>query len=145
MNTSSQDNRSKVVLGVDDDPTNLEFLKLTLMAGGYSFVGASSGEQCVSLVLRVPPRLILLDVQMPGMDGFQTCQRLRQMKPLDAVPVAFLTARKSREDVRMGMSVGGNDFIVKPFLRDRLLERVHHWTNRRIEAPKPSAVAAPAA
>ncbi len=141
----TQDNRSKVVLGVDDDPTNLEFLKLTLMAGGYSFVGASNGEQCISLVLRVPPRLILLDVQMPGMDGYETCRRLRQMESLDSVPISFLTARKSREDVRMGLASGGNDFIVKPFLRDRLLERVRHWTNRKIEPPKQPASAAPAA
>jgi CheY-like chemotaxis protein len=137
MNQESPDNRNKVVLGVDDNASNLEFLKLTLTGAGYSFFGVSNGSDCLSMALRVPPRLILLDIQMPGIDGFETCRRLRTMPETKAVPVAFLTgSNKTRDDVRKGMSCGGNDFIVKPFDRERLLERVGHWTSRRIDPPR---------
>ncbi len=127
-------NRSKIVYGIDDNQVNLAFLKETLTAAGYSFVGHSSGADCISIIFRVPPKLILLDVQRPVMDGFETCRRLRALPEGRSIPVAFLTALKRREDVRAGIAAGGNDFIIKPFDRTRLLERVKHWTNRRIES-----------
>jgi CheY-like chemotaxis protein len=122
---------SKVVLGVDDSPEDLGLLNLILMGAGYSFV-ASAPAECFNLVLRCAPRLILLDVQMPQMDGFEACRRLRTMPEARHIPIAFLTALKTREDVRRGLEVGGNDVIVKPFERDKLLARVQHWTNRRV-------------
>lgn len=135
MDHIASENRNKVVIGVDDSVANLEFLKLTLVAAGYSFVGVESGSECLTLVLRVSPRLVLLDVQMPGLDGFETCRRLRALPEIRTVPIAFLTgSSKTREDVRKGMSVGGNDFIVKPFDPVQLLERVKHWVSRRVEA-----------
>jgi two-component system, OmpR family, response regulator len=124
----------KTVLGVDDQPENLIMLEALIEARGYSFFGASSGADCLSLAMRVNPKVILLDVQMPQMDGFETCRRLRGMFLLKTVPVAFLTARKSPEDVRTGLAAGGNDFIVKPFDAERLLARVDYWMGRRISA-----------
>jgi two-component system OmpR family response regulator len=126
-------NRSKIVIGVDDNPANLAFLKTTISAAGYSFVGLSGGAECLSIVLRFPPRLILLDIQMPGMDGFETCRRLRGMAETRNVPIAFLTGRRTREDVQQGLAAGGNDFIIKPFDREHLLARVQMWTGRRVE------------
>jgi DNA-binding response OmpR family regulator len=84
------------------------------------------------MLTRVTPRLILLDIQMPEMDGLETCRRIRAIRELAQVPVAFLTASKSAEDVRAGLAAGGNDFIVKPFDIQKLLLRVEHWTTRRI-------------
>jgi two-component system, OmpR family, response regulator len=124
--------KGKTVLGVDDQPENLVLLEALVEAHGYSFFGASSGAECLSLAMRVDPKVILLDVQMPQMDGFETCRRLRGMFLLKTVPVAFLTARKSPEDVRTGLAAGGNDFIVKPFDAEKLLARVDYWMGRRV-------------
>jgi two-component system OmpR family response regulator len=126
--------RNKVVLGVDDQPENLMILRAVLETAGYAFLEASTGAECLSLAARSSPRLILLDVQMPGMDGFETCRRLRSDWRLKAVPVAFLTGRKSVEDVKAGIGAGGNDFITKPFDRERLLARVDHWARKSIVA-----------
>ena len=124
--------RNKVVLGVDDQPENLMILRAVLETAGYAFLEASTGAECLSLAARSSPRLILLDVQMPGMDGFEICRRLRSDWRLKTVPVAFLTGRKSVEDVKAGIAAGGNDFITKPFDRERLLARVDHWARKSI-------------
>lgn len=124
--------QSKIVLGVDDAPENLFMLQAAIKHAGYTFLGAKSGMECLSLVSRVIPRLILLDIEMPDMDGYETCRKLRQYPELRHVPIAFLTARKTPADVTAGMQAGGNDFIVKPFDHQKLIERVRHWTTRSV-------------
>ena len=126
--------RAKIILAADDQPENIMMLESILESQGFTFFGASSGMECLSLVQRVNPRLILLDVQMPEMDGYETCRRLRRMTQFRTMPVAFLTARKEVEDVKTGIAVGGNDFIVKPFDPVKLVNRVVHWTSRRVNA-----------
>jgi DNA-binding response OmpR family regulator len=125
-------NKSKVVIGVDDTHENLTLLGHVLAAAGYTFFAAPSGEECLALLARIEPRLILLDIQMPEMDGFETCRRIRGHARLQHVPVAFLTSRKTIEDVRAGVTAGGNDFILKPFDHAQLIGRVNHWTRQRI-------------
>lgn len=125
-------NKNKVVIGVDDLPQHLKLLQQCIVSGGYTFFGASSGLECLQLVSRIQPRLILLDVQMPDVDGYETCRRLRTDSGLNAVPVAFLTSRNSPEDVKLGLAAGGNDFILKPVAVARLMERVKYWTSRRV-------------
>jgi CheY-like chemotaxis protein len=125
--------RNKLILGVDDQIENIMMLQAVIEGAGYGFLSASSGVECLSLAARATPRLILLDIQMPEMDGFETCRRLRQVLGLRA-PVAFLTGRQSPEDVKAGLAAGGNDFIVKPFDHERLLARVDHWTRRSVNA-----------
>ena len=132
MSPADPSRKNKIVMGVDDQPENLMILEALIENHGYSFFGASSGAECLSLAARVAPKLILLDVQMPEMDGFETCRRLRGMVGMQHVPVAFLTARKAPEDVRTGLGAGGNDFIVKPFDPVKLLTRVDHWMGRRV-------------
>jgi CheY-like chemotaxis protein len=134
MNPPDPSRKNKTVIGVDDQVENLMILEGLITHHGYNFFGASSGAECLSLALRVDPKLILLDVQMPDMDGYETCRRLRAMFVLRSVPVAFLTARKAPEDVRTGLSAGGNDFIVKPFDPVKLLARVDHWMGKRISS-----------
>lgn len=121
------ENRSKVVIGVDDVPANLALLEVALTSAGYTFIGVASGGALLEVMNRVQPRLVLLDVRMPEMDGFETCRRLRLRRDFAAVPVAFITACKTETDVRSGLAAGGNDFIVKPFTRQHLLERVAYW------------------
>ncbi|HUB98063.1 MAG TPA: response regulator [Stellaceae bacterium] len=123
---------SKIVVGVDDAPENLALLEAAVRAGGFNFIGASSGLECLSLLARIEPRLVLVDIEMPDMNGFEVCRRIRLSPEMRHVPVAFLTARRTAEDVRNGMQVGGNDFIVKPFDVIKLLERIRHWTSRKL-------------
>jgi len=129
--------KNKIILGVDDTPQHLRLLEQCILAGGYTFFGAGNGFECLKLVTRVEPRLILLDVQMPELDGYETCRRLRHGGGLDHVPIAFLTSRNSPEDVKLGLSAGGNDFILKPVSFSRLMERVQHWTSRRVAVRVP--------
>jgi DNA-binding response OmpR family regulator len=131
---SSEDlkNRSKIILAIDDDPDSLSMIDRVASFAGYTFYGASSGEECVSLATRVSPRLILLDVQMPGIDGYETCRRLRSYPNLAHIPIAFLTACKTAEDFKKGMEFGGNDFIIKPFDANKLRERIRYWATRTI-------------
>ena len=138
VSLNSSDPSTKIVLGVDDAPENLFLLQSAVKAGGYTFMGARSGAECLSLLTRVVPRLILLDIEMPAMDGFETCRQIRAMPHLRQVPIAFLTARKTSEDVQKCIQLGANDFIVKPFDMVKLLERIKHWTSRRL-APTASA------
>lgn len=125
-------NKNKVVIGVDDLPQHLRLLEQCILSGGYTFFGASSGPECLALVARIQPRLILLDVQMPELDGYETCRRLRSDPAFHHVPIAFLTSRNSPEDVKLGLAAGGNDFILKPVTVARLMERVKYWTSRRV-------------
>jgi len=134
---------SKIIIGVDDAPENLFMLQATLKHAGYSFLGAKSGFECLQLVSRVIPRLILLDIEMPDLDGFETCRKLRANPELRHLPIAFLTARKSPADVSAGMQAGGNDFIVKPFDQAKLLERVRHWTTRSVGRSSVNQTTAP--
>lgn len=127
-------NRSKVIIGVDDARANLALLDAALQSAGYTFIGASSGPEALDVLNRVRPRLILLDVRMPEMDGFETCRRIRLRNDLVRVPVAFVTACKTESDVRAGVAVGGNDFIVKPFTVAHLLERAAYWVSRPVRA-----------
>jgi len=132
--TANAANRNKVVIGVDDQPHHLRLLEQCIIAAGYTFLGAPSGVICLNLVMRVEPRLIILDIQMPELDGFETCRRLRSDAGLSHVPIAFLTSRSNTDDVQRGLAVGGNDFILKPVSIARLMERVQYWTSRRVAA-----------
>jgi len=133
MTLAAGDRRSKIVIGVDDEPENLSLLKSVIEGAGFTFMGTSGGAECIALANRAQPRLILLDIQMfPQMDGFETCKKLRIYPQLHVVPIVFLTARKTGEDVKNCLKAGGNDFIVKPFDPVKLIERVEYWVNRRI-------------
>ncbi|MGB8841585.1 MAG: response regulator [Aliidongia sp.] len=132
--------RSKIVIGVDDEADNLDMLGSLIEGAGFTFIGASSGTECLSLVLRITPRLILLDIEMrPGMDGFETCRRLRKDMRLKPIPIVFLTGRKTGEDVKACIKAGGNDFIVKPFDPVKLVDRVEYWMVRRVAATESQA------
>lgn len=125
------DKKSKIVLGVDDAVDNLVLLKTAIEADGYTFIGAQSGGECLALLGKIVPRFILLDVQMPDLDGFETCRRLRRMEGLHDVPVAFVTSLKTAADVKTAIAVGGNDFIAKPYEVPLLTERTRYWTTRK--------------
>ena len=123
---------AKLIVGVDDAAENLLLLQHLVESAGYSFIAAKSGLEGLNLLNRVVPRLILLDVEMPEMDGFETCRRMRADYTLPYTPIVFLTARNTQDDVNRCVASGGNDFITKPFEPVKLLERLNYWTTRRI-------------
>jgi DNA-binding response OmpR family regulator len=122
---------TKTVVVIDDTEFIRLLLQRLLERAGYAFLGAATGTDGLSLLARVTPDLVLLDVQMPGMDGYETCRKLRRIPHLEAVPVVFLTARSTAEDTREASDAGGDDFIVKPFDPVDLLGRVQHWMARK--------------
>jgi two-component system OmpR family response regulator len=130
MNGAPQ--KSKIIVGVDDDADNLALQSRVVCDAGYTFFGVPSGTDCLALLHRVRPRLVLLDIHMAEMDGFEVCRRMRADAGSKYVPVVFLTARKTTEDVRAGVAAGGNDFIVKPFSPEHLQSRIAHWVNHRV-------------
>lgn len=111
------------ILAVDDNPDNLALLHV-LLKRSYSIQLADSGTQAVAAARMAPPDLILLDVMMPEMDGYETCAVLKAEAKLRDIPVIFLTARGEAADEEKGFSLGAVDYVVKPFAPSILLARV---------------------
>ena len=112
-----------IVLLVDDSPDSLSFLTEALEESGYSVLIATSGASALSIVDRITPDLILLDAVMPGMDGFETCQRLKAHGVVAQVPVIFMTAKVQKADVERYQALGAG-VIPKPFDPMRLPDEV---------------------
>ncbi|HKW77891.1 MAG TPA: response regulator, partial [Candidatus Limnocylindria bacterium] len=112
------------ILVVDDEPANVELLVRRLEALGATTYRASSGQDALRLAEREMPDLILLDVMMPGIDGFDTCRRLKVNDKTAPIPVIFATARTEAEDLSKGFEVGGIDYITKPIEPIELAARV---------------------
>ncbi|MBD2161026.1 hybrid sensor histidine kinase/response regulator [Limnothrix sp. FACHB-1083] len=113
-----------LVLIVDDTPTNLDVLSLTLSNSGFEVAIATSGERALQQVARCLPSLILLDVMMPGLDGFETCLRLKENPETAQVPVIFMTALTDIKSKMRGLEVGAVDYITKPFHTKEVLARI---------------------
>src|SRR5262249_40496388 len=120
------------ILVVDDTPANIQALAGTLKAKGYQISVATNGRQALEIVGRLRPDLILLDVMMPEMDGFETCRQLKASEATRDIPVIFLTARTETADIVKGFELGAVDYVAKPFNAHELLARVHtHLTMDR--------------
>ncbi len=109
------------ILVVDDEPRYLRLLEANLLTEGYDVLTASDGLQAIDIFSSNPVELILLDVMMPRLDGFATCQRIRQYSN---VPIIVLTARGEEQDRVRGLDLGADDYLVKPFSATELLARV---------------------
>jgi len=112
------------ILVVDDTPANLEVITETLASAGYTVATAISGERALKRLNTQIPDLILLDVQMPGMDGFETCSQLKSNPDTASIPVIFITALSDIGSIIRGFSLGAVDYISKPFQELELLTRV---------------------
>ena len=130
MPEKSVDLQNAKILLVDDQPTNLKILHQALEPVSYQILVADSGQRALELAQRARPDLILLDVMMPGMDGFETCRRLKADPDTVAIPVLFITARTDTEDVVEGFGVGGADYIAKPIRNEELMARVQTHLER---------------
>ncbi len=119
------DEEAPFILIVDDDPTNVHFLSHILTKSGYKVGKAASGDEALAFVEHTIPDLILLDVRMPEMDGFEVCRRLKTNDRTAGVPVMFLTAEgRNDENVSAGFGAGAIDYITKPFSRVDVLARI---------------------
>ncbi|MEL6469402.1 MAG: response regulator [Cyanobacteria bacterium J06623_4] len=112
------------ILIVDDNPTNLEVLSESLIQEGFQVAVAIDGEGALEQVTYHPPELILLDVMMPGIDGFETCERLKQNPDTHSIPIIFMTALSDTHNKVKGLSLGAIDYITKPFQQEEVLARV---------------------
>jgi PAS domain S-box-containing protein len=123
------------ILLVDDDPTNLQLLKATLRHLGADMRLARSGEEALAVAREARPTLILLDVMMPGIDGFETCRQLKADPASADAAVLFLSALDDARDKVQGLSVGAVDYIAKPFQPREVLARVQtHLTIQQLKA-----------
>jgi len=112
------------ILIVDDIPGNVDVLRKTLEVEGYSISMAPSGEVALKIAPKIKPDLILMDVMMPGMDGFETCRKLKEDTVFENTPIIFVTGKAETEDVVDAFKSGGADYITKPFRDEEVLARV---------------------
>lgn len=121
------------VLIVDDNPENLDLLVKILEPLDYDIGVATSGESAQRVVPLLQPDVILLDVMMPGIDGYETCAWLKQNEYYRDIPVIFITAKTDINDLKKGFDVGGVDYIRKPVQREEVLARTQtHVTLRQL-------------
>ena len=132
MNALTHSTEPGVVLIVDDTPDNLAMLSDALDDAGYMVLVALDGLSALNRVQRRRPDLILLDAMMPGLDGFETCRRLKAMPASADIPVVFMTGLTDSKHVVQGFEVGGSDYVTKPIQTDEVLARVaaHLRTSR---------------
>lgn len=120
----SNDLEHSRILIVDDMATNLQVLGTILKENGYHTNIARNGSEAIMRAEKVCPDLILLDVMMPEMDGFEACRRLKDIEKTKHIPIIFLTAKTESESVIKGFDLGAADYVLKPFNSSELLARV---------------------
>jgi PAS domain S-box-containing protein len=117
------DNKGEI-LAVDDDPNSLKLLTDTLKAGGYRVRSAINGQLALRAAAKAPPELVLLDINMPGMNGFEVCQRLKTQPETRDTPIIFISALSETVEKVKGFELGAVDYVTKPYQREELLARV---------------------
>jgi DNA-binding response OmpR family regulator len=123
---------SDKILVIDDEDTTVQLISILLERRGFEVIKAYSAEDGLRKAYRHQPDLVLLDIMMPDMDGWEVCKRLREMSD---VPIIFLTARGDVRDMVKGLEMGADDYMPKPYDNDELIARIRAHLRR---APKPS-------
>ena len=116
------------ILIVDDEPENIELLNRRLSRRGFTVVGATSAEEGLSVALAEKPHLILMDIKMPNLDGFDAMRMLQADPGTAGIPVIALTAHAMQEDRDRALTAGAKDYETKPVDLDRLLAKIRHLT-----------------
>ncbi len=115
----------KVIAALDDEPDILELLKVSLSKAGYRFEGFQDADGLYRYLEREKPDLILLDLMLPGTDGLEVCRHIRRTEGLGDVPLIMLTARGEESDKVVGLELGADDYVTKPFSVKELVARIH--------------------
>lgn len=118
------ESKKPLILIVDDIIENIKVVGDILRDAGYSIAVADSGAEALSTIVNIKPDMILLDIQMPEMDGYEVCRRVKSEEVSAGIPVVFLTAKSDIDEIVKGFDVGGVDYITKPFNSRELLARV---------------------
>jgi putative two-component system response regulator len=125
--------KNESILIVDDVPKNIQVLGAILKEKGYNIIVATNGKEALGVLETFIPDLILLDVMMPGMDGFEVCSIIKNKEETSGVPIIFLTAKGEVEDIVKGFASGASDYVQKPFRAPELISRVStHLENKRL-------------
>ena len=129
MNEKKRD----IVLVVDDSPETVRMLTDALDSAGMTVMVALDGSAAMRVVEQVTPDIILLDAVMPGLDGFETCRRLKRETTFSHIPVVFMTGLSETEHIVKGLEAGGVDYVTKPIVIEEMLARIRvHLTNARL-------------
>ena len=131
--------KKDTLLIIDDVPANVKILRAFLHYAEFNVLIAEDGEEGIQVTEHTHPDLILLDVMMPGIDGFETCRRLKADNKTQDIPVIFMTALSETENKVKGFELGAVDYITKPFQRDEVLSRIKthlsiHHLQQQIQA-----------
>ena len=127
---------SPSVLVVDDEPQARTMLRLILARAGFEVLEARDGFEALSEVERAVPDVMILDIMMPGIDGFEVCERLRKDKQTADLPIIMLSAKADPKSISRGFSVGANEYLTKPVTPDELTR--HVWVALSPEKEIPS-------
>jgi len=129
--TPPAEDAKKLVVIADDDVDTLNIVKVKLEAHGLRVVTVRDGQAALATVRQHRPWLVILDVMMPRLNGFQVARMIKFDKRLKPTPVLLLTARTQQADKDIGRQVGADEYITKPFDPQQLLDRVNYWMSRR--------------
>jgi CheY-like chemotaxis protein len=119
----------KRILICDDDPVILRLLQVNLELEGYDVVLAHHGEEAVRKSLEERPDLVILDIMMPRLDGYQACLQIKEREETKDIPIVFLSAKAQLSDIQRGKATGVEDYVTKPFDPNELLEVIGRLTN----------------
>lgn len=134
--------RSRII-AIEDEPDILEVIQYNLRKEGYEVTGVENGEEGLNLVRKDLPDLVLLDLMLPGMDGLEVCRRLKYEAATRGIPVIMVTAKGEESDVVLGLEVGADDYLTKPFGPRELVARVRAILRRsthRVEGDGPRRI-----
>ncbi|HXR03502.1 MAG TPA: response regulator [Verrucomicrobiae bacterium] len=123
------------ILVVEDDPDQLEVISLNLKAAGFAIGTAANGTDALVKTRSISPDLIILDLMLPGLNGFDVCESLRRDPATASIPIIILTGMRSQFGRFAGLESGANDFLLKPFDPDQLVSKVEKLLNRFYPAP----------
>jgi DNA-binding response OmpR family regulator len=115
------------ILLVDDDEDLLQSLAFTLSGEDYKVVQGKTGAEAVTKAFELRPDLILLDIMMPNLDGLTACRGIRSMEETKRIPIIMLTAKGDVETIKAAFKAGANDYVVKPFIREKVLGKIEEF------------------
>jgi DNA-binding response OmpR family regulator len=117
------------ILIVDDDPYILMSLEFLMKKNGYDVMIARNGTEALELLQKQIPKLVLLDIMMPDVDGYEICRRIKKTEKLKAVKVVFMSAKTKEADIQKGYDLGASLYITKPFSTRELVKQIHELVN----------------